>query len=128
MAFPWAVGSFDEDLAVAHEGRLHDARGERLVAHHHLDRVAGPGFEGQARERDRLAERGREGAAGDLALAVRGADFLVGAQYSPRLDQDQPQELVPLAARGQRLPADEVARALELDGPREARVEGRDVV
>src|SRR5512135_1051017 len=61
--------SLDEDPAVADERRLHDARGETPVADLDVHGVAGRHARGQARERDRLSQRGRERAAGDLAFA-----------------------------------------------------------
>ena len=53
----FASGYCDEDLAVAHERRLHHARRELLVAHRDVHDVAGRHAARQARERDRLAER-----------------------------------------------------------------------
>src|SRR6185503_11400540 len=50
----------DENLALAHERRLHDLGRERLVANLHAHLVAGCGAERKARERDGARERGRE--------------------------------------------------------------------
>src|ERR1700741_1153262 len=88
----------DEYLAVAHERRLHHARAERLVADEDVDGVSDRDTHGQACERYRLADRGREGAAGDLALALRGANFLVGAQHAAGIGEQEPQELALLPA------------------------------
>src|SRR5688572_3675033 len=125
---PLWVFHVDENPAVAHERRLHDLGGERLVPHLHTHRVTRCGATRQARERDRARERRREGAARDLAFTAIGVDLLVAAQDSAALLQQEPEELRALAVRFESAPADEIARALEVDRPREPRIEGRDAL
>src|SRR5215470_10182067 len=81
MRSPGLVRSTHQHLAVARERRLHHFRGEHLVAHCYLYRIADGDVARHARERDRLAERGAERSTRDLAFAVRGVHFLVRAEH-----------------------------------------------
>ena len=82
----------------------------------------------QARERDRLVERRAEGAARDLAVAVRGAHLLVRAQHAALVGQQRARSAAACGGlRDERRLADEIARAREIDGPGEAGVERRHV-
>src|SRR5690606_16671576 len=71
----------NQNFSVAHEGRLDHRRLQALVADLDLDRVADGAGGRQARQGDRAVHGRREGAAGDLAFALGGKDFLVGAQH-----------------------------------------------
>src|SRR4051812_39251417 len=115
------MGSFsDEGFAVADERGLHDGGCERLVAHTHAYRVAGCGAERKARERNGTGEGRRERAAGDFSFATSIGCLLVSAQHTSRLREDEAEEFASLSVRTKRRLADEVARALQVDGPREA--------
>src|SRR5262245_53476643 len=117
FTFSASVGwtSFDQDFAVAYERRLDDLGGERLAAHRDSHEVTVCSTRGHARERDRLAERGGERAARDLAAALGRVHGLVRAQDAPGLEEQQPHELRARRRGNQRRLADEVARACKID-------------
>ena len=85
-------------LPLRANGGFDDARRELLVAHRDADDVARRDAAGQPRERDGLAERRAERAAGDFAVAVRGAHLLVGAQHAARVLQQQARSVAARAA------------------------------
>src|SRR6516225_1325306 len=114
--------SRNKTLAVAHEGRLDDARREALVANLDFDVVACVDADRQARESDRSAKRWREAAARHLAFARRAVHLLMAAQHAAFVDQQDSDEL-PLRGRGERGFADEVACALHVHRPREPGLE-----
>src|SRR5215831_10499188 len=70
----------NQGLPVAHERRLHDARRELLVAHCDAHGRSKRTTRRQARARDRRAERGGKGAAGDLAFSKLAVNSLMAAQ------------------------------------------------
>src|SRR6266571_3102848 len=89
----------NEGFAVANEWRLDDTRVELLVADFDCDGIAGRHTDGNSRKRDRLRERRRERAAGDLAAAFGGENFLVAAQHTGLALKDQA-DLLPRYRRG----------------------------
>src|SRR5438552_11897374 len=79
----------NECFAVANEWRLDDTRVELFVTDFDCDGIAGRDADGNSRKRDRLRERRRERAAGNLAAAFGGENFLVAAQHAALALQDQ---------------------------------------
>src|SRR5438105_5079336 len=114
-----------EHFAVANERRLDDARVERLVAHDGLNRLADLNVERHARKRKGCAKRGRISAARDFAVAFARHNFLMRAQNAAGSDRDKADQLPARMRRGERRLADEIARARQVDRPREARFEWR---
>src|SRR4051794_32473581 len=80
-------GLRNECATIAHERRLHDARAQTLVAHEHFDLIARRNAGGHARKCDRLAERGRKRAAGDLTFASDRLYALMRAQHAASIEQ-----------------------------------------
>src|SRR2546422_3710913 len=113
----------NEGFAVANEWRLDDTRIELFVAHVDRNGFAGRDADGDAGERDRLRERRRESAAGDLAAAFGGENFLVAAQHAALALKDQADLLLLYRRGGERRLADEIARAFEIDRPGEPALE-----
>src|SRR5258706_13839318 len=74
----------DENLALAHERRLHDLGRERLVANLHAHLVPRRGAEREGRDRDGAGERGGERGAGHLALPRPVVHVLGGGERARR--------------------------------------------
>src|SRR5574340_1498295 len=88
----------DQCFADAHERIFHDFGFQFLVADLDFDFFAGGYAERDARERDGLLQCRREGAGGDLAVAVLGVDFLVAAEHA-LVEQQEAGELLRHFAR-----------------------------
>src|SRR5690606_22266377 len=120
------VASLDLRLAFAHERELHHPHRYLAAAdvHPHAGVGAGRDVAGRdARERDRLAQRRREGAGQDLAVAVRGDHALAVPQHA-LLVHHQADHLARVALGLlplEHLAADEVAALVERHGPAERR-------
>src|SRR5476649_141798 len=79
-----------QHLAVAHERRLDDTGAQHFVADGHFRLVSRTHRNGHAGQRDRAIERRAESAAGDFAVAVRGAHLLMTAHHA-FVDQQKPE-------------------------------------
>src|SRR5439155_18555991 len=114
---------FHQDCAVANERRLDDSRVELPVADLHRDGVTRGNADGNAGERDRFPERGRERAAGDLAISFRRHDLLMAAQDAAFVDEHEPDQRSRGWGSDKRGLADKVAAAGAVDRPGKARFE-----
>src|SRR6266568_9202133 len=122
--FTLSVASFlDQYDAVANERRLDHSGVELPVADLHRNGVARHNARRNTGERDRFPERGRERAAGDLAVAFCRHDLLMAAQDPTFVDEQEPNQRSHGWGREQRSLADEVAAAGEVDRPGKARFE-----
>src|SRR5579863_3094904 len=109
----------NQRLAMAHERHAHDPRRQRSPADLDLHRTAG--CHGHAREPDGALERGRVGAARDLAFTHSGYQHALMTAQHGALVEHQSHELArgpACAYRFERLAADELAlRRVEGDRP-----------
>src|SRR5690606_29858046 len=81
----WVAASLDLRLAFAHEREFHHPHRHLAAADVHPHAGVGAGRDvagGDAREGDRLAQRRREGARQDFAVAVRGKHALAVPQHA----------------------------------------------
>src|SRR5204863_7742487 len=113
----------DQYDAVANERRLDYSRVELPVADLHRDGVTRGNAAGNAGERDRFPERGRERAAGDLAISFRRHDLLMSSRDPAFVDEQEPDQRSRGWGGDKRGLADKVAAAGEVDRPGKARFE-----
>src|SRR6266567_5381375 len=109
--------------AVPHERRLDHSGVELPVADFDRNGVARHNARGNAGERDRFSERGRERTARDLPIALRRHDLLMAAQDAALVDEQKPDQRSGGRAGDERSLANEVAIADEVDRPGEPRFE-----